>query len=386
MPIYGNGNGARKGVGSMAKREHIEGVPGRYWRKLDDGRVLCELCPRECQIRPGQRGLCYVRGVTDAGEMVLTTWGRSSGFVVDPIEKKPLFHFLPGTPVLSFGTAGCNLTCKFCQNWHISKASRFDVLQRPATPATIVRMAEAVGARSVAFTYNDPVIFLEYAVDVAKACHEAGLKTVAVTAGYINPQARKEFFAHMDAANIDLKGFTEEFYRKLASGHLQPVLDTLRYVYHETDTWLEITTLLIPGKNDSNEEISAMSRWIVEHLGPEVPLHFSAFHPDWRMQDTPPTPPETVKRARRLAMEAGLRYVYTGNIRDPEGQNTRCHACGELLVGRDGYNLTRWNMQPIGKCPSCGTACAGVFEEKPGNWGARYLPLNPEAFSAHENG
>ncbi len=370
----------------MAVKEKIEGVPARYGRKLEDGRVVCELCPRECKIHPGQRGLCYVRGVTDKGEFVLTTYGRSSGFVVDPIEKKPLYHFLPGTPVLSFGTAGCNLTCKFCQNWHMSKASRDDVLQRPATPATIVRMAQATGSRSVAFTYNDPVIFLEYAVDVAKACHEAGIKTVAVTAGYINPEARKEFFAHMDAANIDLKGFTEKFYRKLASGHLEPVLDTLRYVYHETDTWLEITTLLIPGWNDSDEEISAMSRWIVEQLGPDVPLHFSAFHPDWRMRDVPPTPPETVMKARKLAMEAGLRYVYTGNIRDSVGQNTYCHECGELLIGRMGYNLTVWNMVPIGKCPNCGTRCAGVFEERPGNWGARFLPVDPMMFSVHEEG
>ena len=370
----------------MTKKERIEGVPARYWRRLEDGRVVCELCPRECKIHPGQRGLCYVRGATDRGELVLTTWGRSSGFVIDPVEKKPLFHFLPGTPVLSFGTAGCNLTCKFCQNWHMSKASRDDILQKPATPATIVRMAQATGSRSVAFTYNDPVIFLEYAVDVAKACHEAGIRTIAVTAGYINPEARKEFFAHMDAANIDLKGFTEKFYRKLASGHLEPVLDTLRYVYHETDTWLEITTLLIPGWNDSDEEISAMARWIVEHLGPEVPLHFSAFHPDWRMADTPPTPPQTVKRARRLAMEAGLRYVYTGNIVDAEGQNTYCHECGTLLIGRRGYTITDWNMIDAGKCPDCATPCAGVFEERPGTWGARYLAVDPMAFSAHEEG
>ena len=370
----------------MTKKERIEGYPARYWTREVDGRVVCELCPRKCRIRPGQRGLCYVRGVDEKGELKLTTWGRSSGFCVDPIEKKPLYHFLPGTPVLSFGTAGCNLTCKFCQNWHISKASRFDVAQRAATPATIVRMAKATGSRSVAFTYNDPVIFLEYAIDTAKACHEAGLKTVAVTAGYICDEPRKEFFAHMDAANIDLKGFTEDFYRKLCSGHLEPVLDTLRYVYHETGCWLEITTLLIPGKNDSEEEITALARWIVEHLGPDVPLHFSAFHPDWRMADVPPTPPSTVMKARQIAMDAGLRYVYTGNIRDSVGQNTYCHNCGELLIGRAGYELTAWNLVNGGECKACGTKCAGVFEDRPGNWGARYLPVDPAAFSAHEEG
>ncbi len=369
----------------MGGKEKIAGHPARYWSRLVDGRVVCELCPRRCKIRPGQRGLCHVRGVDEKGELKLTTWGRSSGFCVDPVEKKPLYHFLPGTPVLSFGTAGCNLTCKFCQNWHIYKAARADVAQRAATPATIVRMAKATGSRSVAFTYNDPVIFLEYAIDVARACHEAGIRTIAVTAGYIEEEPRKEFFAHMDAANIDLKGFTEDFYRKLASGHLKPVLDTLRYVYHETDTWLEITTLLIPGRNDSDEEVAAMARWIVEHLGPDVPLHFSAFHPDWRMRDVPPTPPATVMKARKIAMGEGLRHVYTGNIRDHEGQNTHCHACGALLIGRDRYELTAWNLRQ-GKCARCATPLAGVFENAPGDWGARYLPLDPAAFSAHENG
>ncbi len=372
--------------GHEHEHERIEGVPARYWSRLEDGRVVCELCPRKCRLKPGQRGLCYVRAADEKGDLVLTTWGRSSGFCVDPVEKKPLYHFLPGTPVLSFGTAGCNLTCKFCQNWHISKARKDDVIQREADPATIVRMARATGSRSVAFTYNDPVIFLEYALDVADACHAAGIKTIAVTAGYIEEEPRKEFFSKMDAANVDLKGFTEDFYRKLASGHLKPVLDTLRYIYHETDCWLEITTLLIPGHNDSDEEIAAMSRWIHEHLGPDVPLHFSAFYPTWRMKDVPPTPPQTVMKARRIAMEQGLRYVYTGNIVDSEGQNTYCHNCGELLIGRMGYELTAWNLVNKGHCRNCGKRCAGVFEEKPGNWGARYLPVDPAAFSIHEEG
>lgn len=370
----------------MKQKEKIKGHPARYWSRTEDGRTVCELCPRKCKLKPGQRGLCHVRAADDKGDLVLTTYGRSSGFAVDPVEKKPLYHFLPGTPVLSFGTAGCNLTCKFCQNWHISKASKEDVIQREADAATIVRMARATGSRSVAFTYNDPVIFMEYAMDVADACHAAGIRTIAVTAGYIEEEPRKEFFAKMDAANVDLKGFSEEFYHKLATGKLAPVLDTLRYIRHETDCWLEITTLLIPGQNDSEDEIRAMSRWIAEYLGPDVPLHFSAFYPTWRMKDVPPTPPETVMKARKWAMEEGLRYVYTGNIRDAEGQNTYCHACGALLIGRAGYEITAWNLEDHGRCKACGARCAGVFEEKPGTWGARYLPVLPESFSAHEEG
>ena len=365
----------------MREKETIKGHPARYWSKTQDGRIVCELCPRECRLRPGQRGLCYVRAADEQGRLVLTTHGRSSGFCVDPVEKKPLYHFLPGTPVLSFGTAGCNLTCKFCQNWHISKASREDVIQREATPETIVKMAQATGSRSVAFTYNDPVIFLEYAMDVADACHEAGLKTIAVTAGYICEEPRREFFSKMDAANVDLKGFSEDFYRKLCTGQLEPVLDTLRHIKHETDCWLELTTLLIPGQNDSDEEVAALARWVAEHLGPDVPLHFSAFYPTWRMRDVPATPPSTVMRARKTAMAEGLRHVYTGNIRDGVGQNTYCHNCGEMLIGRAGYEITAWSLDETGRCRKCSTPCAGVFEARPGNWGARYLPVSPEAFA-----
>jgi len=292
----------------------IEGVPGRYWHRLEDGRVQCDLCPRYCKLHEGQRGLCFVRARQN-DQILLTTYGRSSGFCIDPIEKKPLNHFLPGTPVLSFGTAGCNLTCKFCQNWDISKARALDRVQDRASPEAIAQAAVRSGCRSVAFTYNDPVIFLEYAVDVAQACRARGIKTVAVSAGYIAPEPRTEFFRHMDAANIDLKGFTEGFYKTLCSGKLDPVLETLEYLEHETDVWFEITTLLIPGENDSPEEIEAESRWVMEHLGPDVPLHFTAFHPDWKMTDTPATPPATLKMARRIALEAGLRYVYTGNMR-----------------------------------------------------------------------
>ncbi len=324
------------------------GAPGRHWHKLEDGRIQCDICPRYCRLNEGQRGLCYVRARND-DQIVLTTYGRSSGFCIDPIEKKPLNHFLPGTPVLSFGTAGCNLTGKFCQNWDISKARDFDRLQNRASPEAIAEAAVQNGCRSVAFTYNDPVIFFEYAIDAAQACRERGIKTVAVSAGYICREPRVEFFRHMDAANIDLKGFTEGFYKNLCSARLSPVLETLEYL-HETDVWFEITTLLIPDENDSPAEIEALSRWVMQHLGPDVPLHFTAFHPDWKMLNKPPTPPATVRMARNIAREIGLNYVFTGNIHDPEGQSTYCHVCSEMLIGRDWYDLTAWNLDAGGSC------------------------------------
>jgi pyruvate formate lyase activating enzyme len=358
----------------------ITGAPGRYWHRLEDGRIQCDVCPRLCKLHEGQRGLCFVRA-RQGDQMVLTTYGRSSGFCIDPIEKKPLNHFLPGTPILSFGTAGCNLTCKFCQNWDISKARELDRLQDLATPEAIAEAALASGCRSVAFTYNDPVIFLEYAVDVAAACRARGIKTVAVSAGYICDEPRVEFFRAMDAANIDLKGFTEGFYKNLCTGRLEPVLNTLKYLKHETEVWFEITTLLIPGENDSSEEIEAESRWVMEHLGPDVPLHFTAFHPDWKMLDKPPTPPETLKRARKIACAAGLHYVYTGNIHDPPGQTTYCHGCGAPLIGRDWYDLHAWNLSADGRCNQCGTPCAGVFEAAHGNWGRRRQPIAVSALA-----
>ncbi len=307
--------------------------------------------------------------------MVLTTYGRSSGFCVDPIEKKPLNHFLPGTPILSFGTAGCNLACKFCQNWDISKSREMDTLADAASPEAIADSARALGCRSVAFTYNDPVIFLEYAGDVALACHERGLKAVAVTAGYICPEPRVEFYRHMDAANVDLKGFTERFYHEICGGHLEAVKETLVYLKRHTDVWFEITNLLIPGENDSEEELDAMTRWVVENLGPDVPMHFTAYHPDWKMLDKPPTPPATLKMARRTALRNGIRYAYTGNVHDEEGGTTCCHACGARLIGRDWYTLTQWNLTDDGRCRSCGEACAGVFDGKPGGWGAKRMPV-----------
>jgi pyruvate formate lyase activating enzyme len=361
-------------------RSISEGAAARYWHPLPDGRLQCDVCPRYCKLNEGQRGLCFVRARHN-DRMVLTTYGRSSGFCIDPIEKKPLNHFLPGTPVLSFGTAGCNLTCKFCQNWDISKARAFDRLQEQASPEDIAESAVQTGCRSVAFTYNDPVIFLEYAIDVARACRARGLKTVAVSAGYITAEPRIEFFRHMDAANIDLKGFTEGFYKSLCSGRLASVLETLEYLEHETDVWFEITTLLIPGENDSAPEIEAESRWVMEHLGPDVPLHFTAFHPDWKMRDKPATPPATLRQARRIAMEAGIRYVYTGNIHDPAGQTTYCHGCGAALIGRDWYELTAWTVSAPGRCRACGTPCAGVFDAVPGRWGRRRRPVEVQTFA-----
>lgn len=341
---------------------------------MPDGRVRCDVCPRECKLQDGQRGLCFVRAA-EGGEIVLTTWGRSSGYCVDPIEKKPLNHFLPGTPVLSFGTAGCNLSCQFCQNHDISKSREIDTLADRARPETIAAAAKKLGCRSVAFTYNDPVIFLEYAIDVAQACREVGVNTVAVTAGYAKPDARTEFFHHMDAANVDLKAFTEDFYFKITKSHLQPVLETLEYLKQETKTWFEITTLLIPGENDSAKEIETLSRWVVDRLGSDVPLHFSAFHPDFKMLDKPRTPPATLARARRIALSQGVRYAYVGNVRDVGRHSTFCHQCGTCLIERDWYVLGRWHLDEDGCCRSCGAPCAGVFEPNAGKWGAKRLPV-----------
>jgi pyruvate formate lyase activating enzyme len=349
-------------------------VPTVWWHELDDRRIQCDVCPRACKLREGQRGLCFIRA-REGGHIVLTSYGRSSGFCVDPIEKKPLNHFLPGTPVLSFGTAGCNLACRFCQNWDISKSKEIDTLADAASPEDIARAALELGCRSVAFTYNDPVIFLEYAVDVAHACRDAGLATVAVTAGYVCDGPRRDLFKHMDAANVDLKAFTEDFYKHVCVGHLQPVLDTLEYLRHQTDVWFEITNLLIPGHNDGDAEIDRMSSWVVERLGPDVPMHFTAFHPDFKMMETPPTPSETLSRARQIAMANGVRYAYTGNVHDPEGSSTYCHSCGSLLVERDWYALGHYGLTPDSHCARCGVACAGRFEGPPQPWGPRRLPV-----------
>lgn len=337
---------------------------------MDNGKIECFLCPRHCKLGEGQRAFCFVRQ-NQGGQMVLTTYGRSTGFCIDPIEKKPLNHFYPGSAVLSFGTAGCNLGCRFCQNWSISKATEVEKLSDQATPEGIARAALLHGCQSVAFTYNDPVLWAEYALDVARACHALEVKTVAVTAGYITPEARGEFFAHMDAANVDLKAFTERFYHKLCFAHLEPVLDTLRYIKHETRTWLEITTLVIPEENDSEEEIGRLCDWVARNLGPDVPLHFTAYHPDFKL-DRPATPASTLQRARRQALERGLRYVYTGNVVDPANQATLCPGCGQVVIERDWYELGAFRIQE-GRCAKCHTPIAGRFNEMAGSWGRKRM-------------
>nr|WP_211228498.1 AmmeMemoRadiSam system radical SAM enzyme [Glycomyces tenuis] len=369
----------------IAARPRVDGadeftVGTAHHRALDDGRIECTVCPRACRLRDGQRGLCFVRARA-GDQIVLTSYGRSSGFCVDPIEKKPLNHFLPGTPVLSFGTAGCNLGCRFCQNWDISKSREIDTLASAAGPETLAAEAKRLGCKSIAFTYNDPTIFLEYAADCADAARAAGLKAVAVSAGYINAEPRAELYAHMDAANIDLKAFTEDFYKKIAFASLGTVLETLEYLVHETEVWTEITTLLIPGHNDSDAEIAAECAWIAEHLGPDVPLHFTAFHPDFKMRDVPPTPPATLRRARARALAEGLRYVYTGNVHDTANQTTYCPGCGEALVIRDWYRIDRYALSNSGQCSFCGVNIPGVYEGKAGDWGPRRQPIRLTASS-----
>jgi len=358
------------------------GYPARYWHRLDDGRIQCDLCPRDCRLHEGQRGACFVRQ-REHDQMVLTTYGRSSGFCIDQIEKKPLNHFYPGSSVLSFGTAGCNLTCKFCQNWDISKSRDMDRLMDQATPDMIADAALSHGCHSVAFTYNDPVIFAEYAIDVANACHARGIQTVAVTAGYIHAPARRDFFAAMDAANVDLKAFSEAFYFELTSAHLQPVLDTLVYLHHETQVWLELTTLLIPGRNDSDAELQAMCQWIMTELGPDVPLHFSAFHPDYKLDTVPATPLATLLRARQIALRAGLHHVYTGNVHHAEGDTTHCPACQALLIERDWYDIKRYRLDAAGRCPDCGTTLAGRFGASAGHFGRQRIPVHLASITGH---
>lgn len=336
------------------------GELARYWHRCDDGRVQCDLCPRACRLRPGQRGFCFVRANED-GQLVLTTYGRSSGFCIDPVEKKPLNHFFPGTQVFSFGTAGCNLACKYCQNWEISTSREMSLLADTASAEQIASTAASWDCSSVAFTYNDPVIFAEYAIDTANACHEMGLASIAVTAGYISPEARRDFFAVMDAANIDLKGFSDAFYQQLTGARLQPILDTISYVVNETDVWVELTTLLIPGFNDASSDLRAMCRWILSELGPDVPLHFTAFHPDNRMSDVPRTPARTLTRARALALETGLHYVFTGNTSDPEGQTTYCPNCASPVITRDRYIIGSYHLDDQGRCAVCGHPIAGRF-------------------------
>jgi pyruvate formate lyase activating enzyme len=352
------------------RAEEPVGERGRWEHLLPDGRIQCDLCPRSCRLREGQRGYCYVRQRVD-GAILLTSYGRATGFCVDPIEKKPLYHFFPGSSVLSFGTVGCNLHCKFCQNWTMTRARRDERRGEAATPAEIAEAAREAGCRSVAFTYNDPVIFAEFAIDTAHECRERGIKTVAVTAGYISPAARRDFFEAMDAANVDLKALNPEFYRRFCSGQLEPVLDTLRYLAHETSVWLEVTNLLVPQLNDSPAEVDRLAEWMVSELGRDVPLHFSAFHPDYQLKNLPRTPSETCRRAREQAQGKGLRHVYTGNLHDPAGQSTYCSGCGAMVIERDGYAVGNWGLEGD-RCRGCGTAVAGRFAPGgPEYWGAR---------------
>ena len=348
--------------------------PGKWWHPLADGRIQCDLCPRDCKLHEGQRGHCFVRQ-REGDQVVLTTYGRSSGFCVDPVEKKPLNHFYPGSSILSFGTAGCNLACKFCQNWDISKAKDMDRLMDQASPEAIAKAAQACGSKSVAFTYNDPVIFAEYAMDTADACHERGVQAVAVTAGYIHLAAAREFYAKMDAANVDLKAFTDEFYFRQTGAHLKPVLDTLAFIAHETNCWLEITTLLIPGLNDSPEELKQLAQWCYRELGPGVPIHFTAFHPDFKMRDVQATPAATLVRAREIAMGEGLNYVYTGNVHNREGDTTFCPSCHAALIERDWYQVEGYHLAPEGACSSCGHEIAGRFDAKAGTFGRKRIPV-----------
>jgi pyruvate formate lyase activating enzyme len=335
--------------------------PARFFQRAADGRLRCTLCPRECLLAEGQAGFCFVRQ-NRGGEMVSLAYGRSTGFAVDPIEKKPLYHFFPGTDVLSFGTVGCNLGCRFCQNWNISKARESGREMESLTPEDVVALARSARSPAIAFTYNDPVIWAEWAIDVSRAARRRGIRTVLVTAGYVEEKAREELFAGMDAANVDLKGFTEAFYSRVTLSHLAPVLETLEWLAREGRVWTEVTNLLIPGLNDDPGETRKLAEWIGEHMGPDVPLHFSAFHPTWKMTDRPPTPPRTLTEARRIAREVGLRHVYTGNVHDEGGQTTSCPRCREAVVVRDWNAVRRNRLGPGGTCPGCGERIAGRFD------------------------
>ncbi len=321
--------------------------------------VRCTLCPRRCRLAEGQHGFCFARKNLN-GRVVCATYGLCTGLALDPIEKKPLYHFFPGSSVLSFGTIGCNLECKFCQNWTTSRCRDVAALQVHASPAEIATAAAGHGCKSVAYTYNEPIIWMEYALDTAKECARRGIKNVAVTAAYLAPEMRETFWPAMDAVNVDLKGFTEAFYEKYCRATLAPVLENLKFIAQETDAWLEITNLLIPGANDSPNDIRAMCDWIVKHLGANVPLHFSAFRPCYQMVDRPPTPLATLKRAYQLAVDAGLRYVYLGNVSAPGYESTQCSGCRQVVLGRNGFHIT-YRAMTGGACAFCGTKIAGEF-------------------------
>ncbi len=331
----------------------------KYQILLNNKKIQCTICPRNCILKNGQEGFCYVRKNID-GEIVLTTYGYNTGLAIDPVEKKPLYQFYPDTSVLSFGTLGCNMGCQFCQNWETTKNKGDISCLNKTSPEEIIQIAKYYNCKSVAFTYNDPIIFFEYAIDTAKLCRQNGIKTVAVTSGYINPEPAKEFFSYMDAANIDLKAFSDKFYQKNCLAHLQPVLDTIKYVKNETDCWLELTTLLIRGENDSDEMLKAECEWVLKNLGCHVPVHFSAFSPNYKFINHSATDFATLVRARNIAINSGLKYVYTGNIKNVQTSSTYCQNCHRAIIVRDGYNLLEYNLKDD-KCIFCGTKCDGRF-------------------------
>lgn len=332
----------------------------QWWEPAEKNKILCTLCPRYCKIGVGQSGFCYIRQNIN-GKLYTTGYGKPTGFAIDPIEKKPLNHFYPGTPILSFGTAGCNLGCKFCQNWSMSKAKLDELNSLEASPEEVVALAKRYHVPSIAYTYNDPTIFGEYVIDISRIGREEGIKSVMVTAGYIDKDARKDIYKYIDAANVDLKGFTERFYSKLTFSSLIDVLDTLVWLKNETDVWFEITTLLIPGENDSPKEIQEECDWILENLGDSVPLHFTAFHPDFKMTDKEKTPSSTLKKARQIALNTGIKFCYTGNVHDIEGQTTFCPNCNSILLKRDWHDVLKYNLKDD-ECPGCGTRIPGRFE------------------------
>jgi len=334
-------------------------VLAKWWEPTEGGKILCTLCPRYCKIGDGQPGFCYIRQNID-GKLYSIGYGRPTDFAIDPIEKKPLNHFLPGSTILSFGTAGCNLGCKFCQNWSMSKAKLDDDNSLDVSPEGVVALAKSNGTPSIAYTYNDPTIFGEYVIDISKIAREEGIKSVMVTAGYIDKEARKDVYKYIDAANVDLKGFTERFYWKNTYSHLDDILDTLIWLKNETDVWFEITTLLIPDENDSSEEIKLECDWILKNLGDSVPLHFTAFHPDFKMIDKERTPEKTLIRARQIAIDMGIKYCYVGNVHNKEGQTTYCPNCKEKLIRRDWHSVIS-NKIKNGKCIKCGFAIEGIF-------------------------
>jgi len=326
----------------------------------------CDLCPRHCTLAEGQTGICGVRTCRD-GIVTLLSYGKTSGFAVDPIEKKPLNHFYPGSKILSFGGIGCNLSCRFCQNAATAQSRDLSLLPSSATPEDIVRLAKENHCESVAFTYNEPIIAIEYVLDIAAACQSAGLKTVAVSNGFISEKYRPGFYDSMDAANIDLKSFSETFYHEYCGAPegnacLESVKETLLYLTR-SHTWLEVTTLLIPTLNDTDAEVDALCNWFAENLGREIPLHFTAFRPANRLQTLLATPPQTLFRAREIALSFDLCYVYTGNIDDPAGQTTYCPQCDQMVIMRNHYNVDEYEIDHESCCKYCGQTIKGRFAE-----------------------